>query len=136
MSCMVRRHRLTYSLLNDELQNGLHALSIEAKTPAEVCRKLEGKKYELARKLKINVVNHRWVEDCVKQGRRISKRPYMNHSRLVIGLLLLEIPDANEVRSVFGEASTSKSFSKNRVIDVESDDGGDDDWTQSLLLKE
>nr|GEZ68208.1 SufE-like protein 1, chloroplastic/mitochondrial [Tanacetum cinerariifolium] len=35
MSCMVRRQRIIYSLLNDELQNGLHALSIEAKTPAE-----------------------------------------------------------------------------------------------------
>nr|GEY60673.1 reverse transcriptase domain-containing protein [Tanacetum cinerariifolium] len=37
MSCMVRRQRIIYSLLNDELQNGLHALSIEAKTPADVC---------------------------------------------------------------------------------------------------
>ncbi|GKB47349.1 hypothetical protein Tco_0898102 [Tanacetum coccineum] len=43
---------------------------------------------------------------------------------------------ANEFRSVFGEASTSRSFCKTRVIYVESDDGGDDDWTQSSLLKE
>ncbi|GKF43166.1 hypothetical protein Tco_0129718, partial [Tanacetum coccineum] len=43
---------------------------------------------------------------------------------------------ANEFRSVFGEASTSRSFCKTRVICVESDDGGDDDWTQSSLLKE
>ncbi|GKA05330.1 BRCT domain-containing protein [Tanacetum coccineum] len=102
-----------------------------------VCRKLEGKKYELARKLKINVVNHRWVEDCVKQGRRVSERPYMKHCGLVIGPLLLEIPvAANEVRSVLREASASTSYFKNRVIDVESDDGGDDDWTRSSLLKE
>ncbi|GJR69858.1 hypothetical protein Tco_0015923 [Tanacetum coccineum] len=39
---------------------------------------------------------------------------------------------ANEVRSVLREASTSRSFSKTRVMDVESDDGGDDDWTQSF----
>ncbi|GJW08811.1 hypothetical protein Tco_1571234, partial [Tanacetum coccineum] len=42
----------------------------------------------------------------------------------------------NEVGSVLREASTSRSFSKTRVMDVESDDGGDDDWTQSSLLKE
>lgn len=33
---MVKRHRLVYSLLEDELQSGLHALAIEAKTPSEV----------------------------------------------------------------------------------------------------
>nr|GEW10492.1 caffeic acid 3-O-methyltransferase-like [Tanacetum cinerariifolium] len=36
LSYMVRRYRRIYSLLNDELQNGLHALSIEVKTPAEI----------------------------------------------------------------------------------------------------
>lgn len=33
---LVKRHRLVYSLLQNELQNGLHALSIVAMTPAEV----------------------------------------------------------------------------------------------------
>nr|GEX25782.1 COBW domain-containing protein 1 [Tanacetum cinerariifolium] len=58
-------------------------------------------------KLKLIVVNHRWVEDCVEQGRRVSESSYMEHC-----------------------------FCKTRVIDVESDDGGDDDWTRSSLLKE
>uniref|UniRef100_A0A1D1Z5M2 SufE-like protein, chloroplastic n=1 Tax=Anthurium amnicola TaxID=1678845 RepID=A0A1D1Z5M2_9ARAE len=33
---LVKRHRLVYNLLQDELQSGLHALSIVAKTPSEV----------------------------------------------------------------------------------------------------
>nr|GEX39174.1 hypothetical protein [Tanacetum cinerariifolium] len=36
MSRMVKRHRLIYYLLNNELQSGLYALSIEAKMRAEV----------------------------------------------------------------------------------------------------
>ncbi|XP_059285818.1 sufE-like protein 1, chloroplastic/mitochondrial [Lycium ferocissimum] len=33
---LVKRHRMIYGLMQDELQNGLHALSIVAKTPSEV----------------------------------------------------------------------------------------------------
>eukprot|EP00252_Welwitschia_mirabilis_P003795 TRINITY_DN13846_c0_g1_i1.p1 TRINITY_DN13846_c0_g1~~TRINITY_DN13846_c0_g1_i1.p1 ORF type:complete len:101 (-),score=9.60 TRINITY_DN13846_c0_g1_i1:264-566(-) len=32
----LKRHRLVYDLLSDELQNGLHAVSIQAKTPGEM----------------------------------------------------------------------------------------------------
>lgn len=37
---LVKRHRLIYGLLQEELQNGLHALSLITKTPAEVSDKL------------------------------------------------------------------------------------------------
>ncbi|KAF8775900.1 hypothetical protein HU200_004034 [Digitaria exilis] len=33
---LIKRHRAVYDLLQDELKNGLHALSIDAKTPSEV----------------------------------------------------------------------------------------------------
>ncbi|TPX67758.1 hypothetical protein SpCBS45565_g03540 [Spizellomyces sp. 'palustris'] len=37
----VQRHKLVYEILDQELKNGLHALSITAKTPAEY-QKLQG----------------------------------------------------------------------------------------------
>jgi sulfur transfer protein SufE/stress-induced morphogen len=36
---LVKRHRLIYGLLQEELQNGLHALSLVTKTPAEISDK-------------------------------------------------------------------------------------------------
>lgn len=36
---LVKRHRMVYDALADELQSGLHALSIVAKTPQEVSHK-------------------------------------------------------------------------------------------------
>ncbi|GKD66746.1 hypothetical protein Tco_1308854, partial [Tanacetum coccineum] len=60
-------------------------------------------------------------------GDRFPQRYVAGDSGLIIGHLLLKIPAAaNEVRSVLREASMSRSFCKNRVIGVESDDGGDD----------
>eukprot|EP00249_Psilotum_nudum_P009219 c21788_g1_i2 orf=261-686(+) len=35
---LIRRHRMVYDLLQEQLQNGLHALSIVAKTPEEMDR--------------------------------------------------------------------------------------------------
>ncbi|KAI3520944.1 hypothetical protein L1887_10399 [Cichorium endivia] len=102
-----------------------------------VCRKFEGKKYQLARKFKIIVVNHRWIEDCIKQGRHVSERPYTKHSGFEVGPLLLEIPAvADEARSVLGELPTTSNFSKRPVIDIEDTETADDDWTDSWLLKE
>ncbi|KAH9675914.1 RING-type E3 ubiquitin transferase BRCA1 [Citrus sinensis] len=42
-----------------------------------VCWKFEGEKHSLAKKFRTIIVNHQWVEDCIKQHRRLPERPYM-----------------------------------------------------------
>lgn len=46
-------------------------------TYGQICWKFEGKKYNLARQFKTVIVNHKWVEDCIKQGRRVPEDSYI-----------------------------------------------------------
>ncbi|XP_035544517.1 uncharacterized protein LOC109001339 isoform X2 [Juglans regia] len=57
-----------------------------------VCLKFEGKKYDFAKRLNKIIVNHRWVEECIKQGKRVPEHPYILNSGEEVGPLLLEIP--------------------------------------------
>lgn len=57
-----------------------------------VCWKFDGRKYNLAKKFKTLIVNHRWVEDCIKAGKRLSERPYILQSGEEVGPLSLEVP--------------------------------------------
>lgn len=62
-----------------------------------VCWKFEGKKYELADKFNTIVLNHRWIEDCIKQGKRVPERPYILQCGQEVGPLLLEPPPVAKV---------------------------------------
>ncbi|GLT62034.1 hypothetical protein SLA2020_347010 [Shorea laevis] len=113
-----------------------------------VCWKFEGKKYELAKKLGTTVVNHRWLEDCIKQGKRVPEGSYMVQSGEEAGPLVLEVPvDAEEdslckKRKVFSERSNvggncRKEGGNCRKEAFDVGDGGLDlAWVKSPLLDE
>ncbi|XP_050382523.1 uncharacterized protein LOC126799367 isoform X2 [Argentina anserina] len=57
-----------------------------------VCRKFEGKKYEMAKRFRLIIVNHRWIEDCVKHGKRVPEQLYTLQSGEEVGPLCMKAP--------------------------------------------
>ncbi|KAK6154927.1 hypothetical protein DH2020_009175 [Rehmannia glutinosa] len=98
-----------------------------------VCWKFEGRKYELAKKFKMVIVNHRWIEECVKKGRRISEQPYTFQSGEEMGPLLLDIPlGINQAKAQTKALKNTKA----PVIDIDSEDINNASWMDSILFDE
>ncbi|XP_031279364.1 BRCT domain-containing protein At4g02110 [Pistacia vera] len=102
-----------------------------------VCWKFEGKKYDLAKKFKTIVVNHRWVEDCIKQRTRVPEAPYMLQCGQEIGPLSLEIPIVTKKHSMFSDQSYHRLGGDSETEDDMDSNGSDlAAWTDSFLLNE
>ncbi|XP_010415273.1 PREDICTED: E3 ubiquitin-protein ligase RNF8-like [Camelina sativa] len=105
-----------------------------------VCWRFEGKKYDLAKKFNTVVVNHQWVEECVREGRRVSETPYMFESGEEVGPLMMELP------AISGEAKATKKVNKaTETFDKYFNNGEESrrgstselaTWMDSVLLKE
>ncbi|XP_058187865.1 uncharacterized protein LOC131304590 isoform X1 [Rhododendron vialii] len=65
-----------------------------------VCWRFEGKKYDLAKQFNMSIVNHRWVEECIRRGRRVPEQPYLFQSGQEVGPLKLEMPLVTEKASL------------------------------------
>ncbi|KAH9613281.1 hypothetical protein KSS87_020806 [Heliosperma pusillum] len=106
-----------------------------------VCWKFKGEKYQLAKKIGTIVVNHRWLEDCMKHGKRIPEHPYTLVSGQDAGSLTSEISVVMEQAPVLKE---NKLLTNQRdiydgirnVIDLDSDDIENDERYDELLLDE
>ncbi|ESQ28767.1 hypothetical protein EUTSA_v10018524mg [Eutrema salsugineum] len=102
-----------------------------------VCWKFEGKKYDLAKKFDIKVVNHQWVEECIREGRRVPEAPYMSESGEEVGPLMIELPEETKVTKKVNKAADT--FDKYFGNGQESRTGSTSElatWMDSVLLKE
>ncbi|XVF80666.1 hypothetical protein PTKIN_Ptkin15bG0092500 [Pterospermum kingtungense] len=69
-----------------------------------ICYKFEGEKYELAKKIKkIKLVNHRWLEDCLREWQLLSEANYSKSG------YELEVMEA-EAKDSEGEAEETPSM--------------------------
>ncbi|CAH2065897.1 unnamed protein product, partial [Thlaspi arvense] len=106
-----------------------------------VCWRFEGKKYDLAKKFNTKVVNHQWVEECIKEGRRVPEEPYMFESGEEVGPLMIELPAVPEEAKVTKKVKKSAESFDNYFGDGEesSRSGCTSElatWMDSVLLKE
>ncbi|CAN4081668.1 unnamed protein product [Withania somnifera] len=92
-----------------------------------VCWRFEGNKYELAKKFKMSIINHKWVEDCIKEGRRLPEAPYTFQCGKEVGPLVLD-------NTLFTE-TIQLNHSKKSAILIEFEEDFNS-WTDSTLLKE
>ncbi|KAL1829176.1 hypothetical protein ACET3Z_007588 [Daucus carota] len=102
-----------------------------------ICWKFQGRKYDLAKKLNIIIVNHRWIEDCVRQGRRLPETSYTARCGKEVGSLLMEIPAVpDKVSNSVGGQSSAGNASDKHVIDIDCEDAAAAVSLDTILLKE
>ncbi|XP_059451474.1 uncharacterized protein LOC132182293 isoform X1 [Corylus avellana] len=104
-----------------------------------VCWRFEGKKYDFAKKFNTIIVNHRWVEECIKQGKRVPEHPYIQESGEEVGPLLLEILPVNvglrtKNRKMLTDKLNVCDYSKKQTTDLACGVSGLAAWTESCLL--
>ncbi|XWS31806.1 hypothetical protein CRYUN_Cryun23aG0107800 [Craigia yunnanensis] len=76
-----------------------------------ICYKFEGEKYELAKKIKkIKLINHRWLEDCLREWELLSEA---NYSKSGYELEVMEA-EAKDSEEEAGETKQSGQKSLNR----------------------
>ncbi|XP_021888030.1 uncharacterized protein LOC110807261 isoform X3 [Carica papaya] len=87
-----------------------------------VCWKFEGNKYSLAKKFGTVIVNHQWIEECIKQGKCVPEGPYRLQSGHEVGPLVMDFQHVADERA---------SSSKHKIISAKASMYEDDENEKS-----
>nr|XP_034579993.1 BRCT domain-containing protein At4g02110 [Setaria viridis] len=71
-----------------------------------ICYKFEGEKYELARQVNIKIVNHRWLEECLKAWEILPVDDYTK-SGWEVEIMEAQAKDSEDEREDVGRGSSS-----------------------------
>ncbi|KAG8099022.1 hypothetical protein GUJ93_ZPchr0013g36952 [Zizania palustris] len=76
-----------------------------------VCYKFEGEKYELAKRVKINLVNHQWLEDCLMAW---EIRPVDDYTKSgwELEIMMAQVKDSEDEEEAGRSSSTSKCVTR------------------------
>lgn len=106
-----------------------------------ICWEFKGSKYDLAKKFGTIILNHRWLEECIKEGKRIPEHMYTLQSGKEVGSITLNRSVVTQTPSVLAENKLllNKRNMGDRlkdVIDLDSDEIENDGWDVDCLLDE
>ncbi|KAI4320337.1 hypothetical protein MLD38_033833 [Melastoma candidum] len=99
-----------------------------------ICWKFEGRKYEMAKRFRTVVVNHRWVEDCLARGERLPELTYLLKSGEEVGPLQLQVPDGIKEKKYDSLCRYTESVQRKMELEIECLEN--DQWNASHLLTE
>ncbi|XP_044967328.1 BRCT domain-containing protein At4g02110-like [Hordeum vulgare subsp. vulgare] len=78
-----------------------------------ICYQFEGEKYELAKMVKINVINHQWLEDCLKAWDILPVDNYTTRSGWELEIMEAEAKDSeDESQSADRGSSESRGIAR------------------------
>ncbi|XP_051118940.1 BRCT domain-containing protein At4g02110 [Andrographis paniculata] len=96
-----------------------------------ICYKFEGEKYELAKKMKIKLVNHRWLEDCLKAWQILPEADYCKS-----GFELEMESEAKDSEDETEDVASKTNMQRNSIISPRSKCAANKSSGESLAMLE
>ncbi|KAH7441060.1 hypothetical protein KP509_03G023400 [Ceratopteris richardii] len=103
---------------------------LKGSTTHLVCHTFDGPKYEMAKRIGIHILNHRWFEDCLEAGKRLNEQPYTRLSGIDVGPVSWKPPAPQCSDLKHRNRDVPEDVSNDEIVNV-----SDDDHDLDILLQ-